>query len=226
MLLKTLPGKAVLTVMSGSATFVTGRAYFDNLWNWDEGVAERGFFAHLTETAVLGYATGQGLASTFTLAQGLARDIHGRLRRNVRHTGGSSGTNPHIEDPNLFLELEEKAEMFYDEVRRNSGDVELIARNTGRSVEEISQIRDHLFINEHQLDNNTRGRFDADIWIAEAWERLRNNTFNDLDDLLLSHELIELRHMNQTGSTYREAHEVANSIANWWQAVLDSVPRR
>ena len=55
-------GNAVLTGLGTKTTITSGVKYIDSLWNWDEGVAERGFWGHLRQT--VGYGTGTVLGIT------------------------------------------------------------------------------------------------------------------------------------------------------------------
>lgn len=86
---------------------------------------------------------------------------------------------------------------------------------------ELVSIKQHLFQNEHILDDyetggTYRGRFDPDWRQAEAWGRLETGTATDLDRLFLEHELAEVRYLGaHPGAAYREAHNAANTVADW-----------
>lgn len=61
-----------------------------------------------------------------------------------------------------------------------------------------------------------RGRFDANPDMAEAFLRLRNGEGTPTDRLLIEHEIAEAGFTRQNPSTtYEDAHEYANSVANW-----------
>ena len=113
-----------------------------------------------------------------------------------------------------------EADEAYDLIRANPGDVDSIARNTDFTVDEIADIKNHLFEQVHLLDRYEDygvppewRRFDSDPGIAEAWQRLEAGNPRPEDIELLNHELTELTYMRDTGNpSYREAHEYAESI--------------
>ncbi len=108
------------------------------------------------------------------------------------------------------------ADEAYDAIRESTTDVQSIAENTGFREENIQNIKDHLYNNEHLLDRYvdygipaTMGRFDSDISIAESWSRLENGTFTNEDIQLLKHETAEAWYMQKYGPSYSAAHEAA-----------------
>jgi hypothetical protein len=117
----------------------------------------------------------------------------------------------------------------YDEIIQSTDDVHQIAANEanlelpdGSTITEndIGAIKEHVFLTEHELtypDGETVvQRFDPDADQAEAWFRLQDGTGTDLDRLWLLHEKTEMQYMGDNpGSTYHEAHAVANEVANW-----------
>jgi predicted ABC-type ATPase len=122
------------------------------------------------------------------------------------------------------------AEEAYDRFRGGNADVGEIANNLstverpsgkiGFTPKEIGQIKQHLMVEPHLLDNYEEGfvsrRFDADPSIAEAWIRLREGRHVDVDLMLLEHELTESNYLRaHPDATYREAHDYANSSYNW-----------
>lgn len=103
----------------------------------------------------------------------------------------------------------DQAEHYYERVRSTPGDIEAIAANTPYSPEQVAQIKDHLFLNTHLLDDGRR-RFDADPQIANAWSRLQQGTHPAGDLQLLAHEYFEARFEGLFHTDYRTAHEAAN----------------
>ncbi len=118
----------------------------------------------------------------------------------------------------------------YDRFRADAHDVDAMARNladvaradgrTGFTAEELNNVKHHLLIQEHALDDYEGGivhrRFDPDPDIAEAWARMRDGEVRASDIVLLEHELTELRYLrDHPGATYREAHQAANRDYNW-----------
>lgn len=123
----------------------------------------------------------------------------------------------------------------YNAIRNDTGDIDAIARNvSGHTYEdglklgrdEIEQIKNHVFHEEHLLDKygeGEMGRFAADGDMAEAWMRLRNGTARDEDYVLLRHEYEESQYMKANpGVGYSEAHNHANGIAKWEDIVPPS----
>ena len=108
-----------------------------------------------------------------------------------------------------------------DTISANLSSVERTSGTVGFTPEEVAQIRDHLMVEEHLLDNYDTGglvlrRYDPSEDIAEAWLRLRDGSFRDSDIVLLEHELAESRYLREhPGATYREAHNAANRLFNW-----------
>ena len=82
--------------------------------------------------------------------------------------------------------------MRLDMIRSTSDDVVQISHQTGIPEWKIQKIKEHVFYNDHILDDRI-GRFDADIDIADAWERLRKGNYNQNDLDLLNHEYYEHR---------------------------------
>ena len=117
---------------------------------------------------------------------------------------------------------ERHADQYYEEVRNREkySDAIKIANNvTGFTVEEIEDIRQHMFIRDIPRDGGLK-RFDSDYMQAEAWQRLvEGKNIRPSDIVLLQHELFELRYMEETGCVYETAHERANILYNWVQAL-------
>jgi hypothetical protein len=138
--------------------------------------------------------------------------------------------------PRDLSKWDQWAEREYENIR-GLDDVDQIAEHVAGypledgsllSRDDVAGIKDHLFNREHTMvthDGDVRhARFDADPDIAEAWSRLQGGESTELDRLLLQHELAESRFLEANpGSTYNAAHDYANSVANWQQAMRDSV---
>ncbi|HET6212699.1 MAG TPA: hypothetical protein VFE14_07495, partial [Micromonosporaceae bacterium] len=129
------------------------------------------------------------------------------------------------------------ADQAYDRFRGNDTDVGAIAANlsdvprpsetVGFTPAEVSQIKNHLMVETHLLDDYQGGvieqRFDSSPDIAEAWIRLREGHWLPEDLVLLEHELTESNYLQaHPGATYREAHTFANERYNW----ADIAPER
>ena len=112
-------------------------------------------------------------------------------------------------------EAESHAEMYYESVRHMKTDIKRIAKNTGISEQDISIIKQFLFEEQHDLEENGIRRFFADYDIAQSWQRLIDGRSIQPHDLtLLRHELLE-RQLMLEGKSQREAHEEASEVYNY-----------
>ena len=107
---------------------------------------------------------------------------------------------------------------YYNEVanRKPYVDARKIAPQTPLTEEQIEQIRQHLFIQEHDFGNGEIHRFDPSYEQAEAWQRLADGKGTQTDVLMLMHEYEELTLIRQLGYNQDEAHRLANKKYNWW----------
>ncbi len=108
------------------------------------------------------------------------------------------------------------ADELYEGIRRDETDVEEIAGRIGWKPSSIARVKDHLFIQEHCLDQYeslgvaaTLARFDSDEAIARAWLRLRGGDSTAIDLQLIRHEAAEAWYMRKHGPSYRRAHAAA-----------------
>ncbi|QDV71923.1 hypothetical protein [Botrimarina mediterranea] len=62
-----------------------------------------------------------------------------------------------ILDPDNFDDWD-RAEEIYDQIRRSTTDVDEIAKNSGIPRSTVERVKNHLFNNEHLLDDEVRGR--------------------------------------------------------------------
>ena len=73
-----------------------------------------------------------------------------------------------------------------------------------------------------QPRNGGLKRFDPSYDQAEVWQRLTlGKGIRKSDITFLKHERLELNIMRETGCTYEEAHEQANSVYDWWTEFLE-----
>lgn len=139
--------------------------------------------------------------------------------RNPFHRGPLIHTGGRIERNDWSEKHEKAAIRIYNKIRSRAPfvDAEIIVQHVpGFTAEEIEEIRQHVFIREHELDDGLQ-RFDEDFDQAKLWERLLVGT--DLlksDITFLKHELEELTIMRKMGYNYKKAHELANQKYPWW----------
>jgi hypothetical protein len=109
-------------------------------------------------------------------------------------------------------EFDPAAARAYDNIRLDAGDVDAIADNLGISPSIIDRVKQHLFMQEHDIPLGpgqvAHGNFTPDSDIAQLWTKARNGTLNagEADDFrrFLSHEYVEGRLMQQ-GMPYRSS---------------------
>ena len=101
-------------------------------------------------------------------------------------------------------------------IRESDTDISDIASNLGFKADNIKNIKDHLFYNEHDLDRYgpdefEHKRFDATLQQALAWKRLEAGTHTQNDITWIKYECAE-RYIESTyDSGYSEAHDRAQS---------------
>ena len=85
------------------------------------------------------------------------------------------------------------AEKIYDSIRECDTDICDVAENLGFKADNIKNVKDHVFYNEHDLDRYgpdeiEHKRFDATLEQALAWKRLETGTFTQDDVTWIKHE--------------------------------------
>lgn len=83
------------------------------------------------------------------------------------------------------------SERIYNSIGANNEDVLKISQNTGLPESQIQRIKNHVFFKDHELNNGSTGRYDADPDIANAWNRLEQGDYTQIDIDLLNHEIRE-----------------------------------
>lgn len=109
---------------------------------------------------------------------------------------------------------EKHADKYYKAVRKMKTDIENVSRNTGYSRDDIAQVKNYLFIEEHALGSNGVRRFYPDFMIAESWQRLIAGNIEPHDLTMLNHELLERELVNK-GIPQDKAHIVASKKYNY-----------
>ena len=110
----------------------------------------------------------------------------------------------------------ELAKKIYDSIRECDTDVYDIASNLGFKADNIKNVKDHVFYNDHDLDRHgldeiEHKRFDATLEQALAWKRLEAGKHTPNDIMWIKHECAERDHELKFGSGYSEAHERTQS---------------
>ncbi len=132
-----------------------------------------------------------------------------------------SGGKFTVGDAEWQLRRETEASTFYDKICTNDSDVITIAKISGMSVQNIQQIKNHVFFNRHIKWDGSVGRFDPDYNMAVAWKRLLDGNPNETDILLLKHELLESQYEKEYNLTADKAHRMASETYDWNKAVKE-----
>ena len=149
-------------------------------------------------------------------ADGIIPEGEGIMQTGGRETGGK-----HYAPPSEgATERDIKAAEEYRKISRVN-DTEIIAQNTGFSVEDIVTIKRHIFFEKHKTYDGYE-LLQPDYDMAVAWNRLKAGRPEERDILLLHHELLESQIETERNCTLAEAHAEAQSVYNW-SAEMDRI---
>ncbi len=107
----------------------------------------------------------------------------------------------------------QKAADLYQRITETD-DIENIAKASGMSHDDIRRIKQHIFIDTHQLYDG-EGKFEPDYDMAVAWQRLAAGKPEARDILLLKHELLESQVEKEYHLSAAEAHAIASEKYDW-----------
>jgi hypothetical protein len=139
------------------------------------------------------------------------REVYGN---NRPITGAISGAH----DPDSD-EADKHAKQYYPAVRKMTGDIDRISKNTGYMPKDIKRIKEHLFMAKHDLGGKEPEHFAPDYAIGQSWQRLIDGKdIQSHDIVLLEHELMESELM-RSGVTQNEAHDKTNEVHNYTEAL-------
>lgn len=131
----------------------------------------------------------------------------------IIQTGGKESSGGKHYEALDDTERSRKAANAYRKISRTN-DIEDVAEASGMSVEDIKQIKRHVFYEKHDLYEGY-GLFVADYDMAVAWKRLCEGKPKDRDIVLLRHELLESNLEKQYNLPIDRAHAEANKVYNW-----------
>lgn len=137
---------------------------------------------------------------------------------------GNSIINTGARIKNIYSkEAATHAEKYYEEIRHFSTDVQNIADNTGKTQEQITAIKNYLFVDNSLYDEDLKEwrRFDPDFAIAQSWQRLIDGKNIQQHDLtLIEHELFEMELVNNNSALSQDkAHKIASQKYNYSKEV-------
>ena len=134
---------------------------------------------------------------------------------NMKTGGKITENNAH-----RFEFFEKQATRYYNQQILNDEDIKKISKNTSFTENEILKIKNHLMREEHLFKNGEKRKFDVDIDIALAWQRLiKGENILESDIILLNHELTELLYMKEHNCPYEQAHAYAVQFYDWDKAI-------
>lgn len=171
-----------------------------DLWD-DPSWANAGFLVWDVGATLIPFVPGSYAAKGLHYTDDILSEIKSISNASDFSTGARSLS---VDD---YFRLEEIASGMYSTIRSYTDDVATIAKNTGWKDFQVQRIKDHLFFNEHTMRDGSVRRFDPDIEIAEAWERLRQGRYNNNDIRLLEHELFESKFEGIFKTDYGTAHD-------------------
>jgi len=117
--------------------------------------------------------------------------------------------------------MDSHAERYYEEIRNRKSDVEAIANNSGFAVGDVNRVKQHIFIQKHDLGTDEPLRLTPDYDMAVSWQKLIDGkNIREMDIVLLKHELVEIEFLSQ-GYTFDEAHELAEKKYNYAEYVKE-----
>ncbi len=117
----------------------------------------------------------------------------------------------------IAYELSDKlAEQIYDSIRECHTNICDIAEKLRFKADNIKNVKDHVFYNEHDLDRYgpddvEHKRFDPTLSQALAWKRLEEGIHTEDDVTWIKHEYSERHHKLKYDSGYLEAHDRAQN---------------
>ena len=112
-------------------------------------------------------------------------------------------------------QVQKHADRYYEAVRHMKTDVEKIANNTGLDKNDISNIKDYIFMQKHDLGGDESEYFYPSYEMFQSWQRLiEGKNIQKHDMTLLHHEIMERELMRQGYSQY-EVHKITEQKFNY-----------
>ncbi|MCM1008854.1 MAG: hypothetical protein NC485_13240 [Ruminococcus flavefaciens] len=142
--------------------------------------------------------------------------------QNLPKTLTNGGNNDIIESKIISGALnpdsqraQEHADRYYESVRHMKTDAKRISVNTDFSEDDINQIKNHVFMQKHDLGNSEPEYFYPSYEMAESWQRLIDGKDIQPHDItMLNHEKMEHELMKMGYSQY-EAHKITEKKFNY-----------
>jgi hypothetical protein len=163
-----------------------------------------------------GHALGEFTAFGLTMFAGGAATKLSGLSKSIEGAKFATGGRQ-LQTVSEWAKAEQEARLFYEKIRSTNINYDSLAisRNTGIPLYRIERVKQHLFINTHQLSKGL-GQFTPDIEIVDAWNRLEYGNFVTEDLHLLHHEYFESRYESIFKTDYYTAHSAALRAGYTW----------
>ena len=146
------------------------------------------------------------------------------LETKVANSGALNGAWNNENDPN-YKKRDEIAKALYAQItnRKKSFEIKQVAKNSGFTEEEVSNIYEHVFIRKHKFRSGEIKKFDPDYYMAHSWLRLRQGKDIQKHDItMLNHELAEEKEMQDSLDViYEDSHERVQKIYNYQKELLE-----
>ncbi len=169
---------------------------------------DSGLGTHYDRTQVYGYDRSKSAKTVWAERKAAGNGLTNGGGSGIINTGAISGAlNPYSK------EAKKHAIQYYESVRHMKTDTQRISDATRISKDKIDKIKNHVFIQLHDLDGEIK-RFDPSYDMAESWQRLINGKYEIKDIVLLKHEYMELRYMEK-GLSQNAAHIKASKKYNY-----------
>lgn len=146
------------------------------------------------------------------------------LEAKTNNSGALNGAWNNENDPN-YKKRDEIAKALYAQItnRKKSYEIKQVAKNSGFTEEEVSNIYEHVFIRKHKFRSGEIKKFDPDYCMAHSWLRLRQGKDIQKHDItMLNHELAEEKEMQDSLDViYEDSHERVQKIYNYQKELLE-----
>lgn len=146
------------------------------------------------------------------------------LEAKTNNSGALNGAWNNENDPN-YKKRDEIAKALYAQItnRKKSYEIKQVAKNSGFTEEEVSNIYEHVFIRKHKFRSGEIKKFDPDYYMAHSWLRLRQGKDIQKHDItMLNHELAEEKEMQDSLDViYEDSHERVQKIYNYQKELLE-----
>ena len=98
----------------------------------------------------------------------------------------------------------------YDEIMLETQDILAISQRYQLSLEDVKRAKNYAF-----GEGVSRNRFSPEILMAEAWQRMALNQGNEIDEVLLKHEVYESDLVLHQGYSTLIAHQLTQAKFPW-----------